>query len=85
MAIYRKGESEKELRRAAFFVGRNHEDSDEGRSYSLGRHNKSIDSVDFGVSGDDLARGNDDRPAGEDFNKTYEAWKKAGDPFRKKA
>lgn len=61
MAIYRKGDSEKELRRAAFFTGRYHEDSDEGRSHDLGRYNKSINAIDFGVSGDDLARGNEER------------------------
>lgn len=60
MAIYRKGEDQFQLRRDAFFTPRPHEDSDEGASYDLGKYNKSIDTINYGVSGDDLARGNDD-------------------------
>lgn len=59
MAIYRKGEDQFQLRRDAFFTPRPHEDSDEGMSEDLGRYNKSIDTVHYGVSGDDLARGNE--------------------------
>ena len=60
MAIYRKGEDQFQLKRDAFFTPRPHEDSDEGASYDLGKYNKSIGTISYGVSGDDLARGNDD-------------------------
>lgn len=62
MAIYRKGEDQFQLRRDAFFTDRAHEDTDEGASYNLGRYNKGIDTISYGVSGDDLARGIEDAP-----------------------
>lgn len=62
MAIYRKGESQFELQQRANLSPNFHEDSDEGKSWALGAHEKGINTIDFGVSGDHLALGNEERP-----------------------